>query len=167
MTPYWVGRDHLGAKGRRQSFLSLNTHFPWIVQSQNVVPVCMRFILLLGNKTWALSYYFPVRDYKLQKWEGFYFLWWSWNVLVLVSQSCVKVKVKLLSRVQLFATPWTETYQAPQSMGFSRQEYWSGLPFPSPGDLPNPGIEPGCPALQTNALPSEPLGKPSIMCNHM
>ena len=62
----------------------------------------------------------------------------------------------LLSCVQLFATPWTVAYQAPLSMGFSRQEYWSGLPFPSPGDLPNPGIEPGSPALQTDALPSEP-----------
>ena len=52
-----------------------------------------------------------------------------------------------LSRVRLFATPWTVAYQAIQSMGFSRQEYWSGLPFPSPGDLPDPGIEPGSPAL--------------------
>ena len=50
----------------------------------------------------------------------------------------VKVKVKPLSRVQLLATPWTVTHQAPPSMGFSRQEYWSGLPFPSPGDLPDP-----------------------------
>ena len=57
----------------------------------------------------------------------------------------VKVKVKLLSRVRLFGTPWTVTYQAPPSMGFSRQEYWSGLSFPSPGDLPDPGIEPGSP----------------------
>ena len=64
--------------------------------------------------------------------------------------------MKLLSRVRLFATPWTVAYQAMQSMGFSRQEYWSGLPFPSPGDLPNPGIEPGSPALQTDALLSEP-----------
>ena len=55
--------------------------------------------------------------------------------------------VKLLSRVPLFATLWTVAYQAPQSMGFSRQEYWSGLPCPSPGDLPDPGIEPGNPAL--------------------
>ena len=55
--------------------------------------------------------------------------------------------VKLLSCVQLYVTPWTVAYQASQSMGFSRQEYWSGLPFPSPGDLPNPGIEPGSPAL--------------------
>ena len=69
------------------------------------------------------------------------------------------MKVKLLSCVRLFAFPCTVTYRAPWSMGFSRQEYWSGLPFPSPGDLPNPGIEPGSPALQTDALPSEPLGK--------
>ena len=57
-------------------------------------------------------------------------------------------------------TPWTVAYQAPLSMGFSRQKYWSGLPFPSPGDLPNPGIKPGSPALQADALPSEPPGKP-------
>ena len=69
------------------------------------------------------------------------------------------MKVKSLSRVRLFATSWTVAYQAPPSVGFSRQEYWSGLPFPSPGDLPNPGIEPGSPALQADALPSEPPGK--------
>ena len=63
--------------------------------------------------------------------------------------------MKSLSHVRLFATPWTVAYQAP-SMGFSRQEYWSGLPFPSPGDLPDPGIEPGSPTLQADALPSEP-----------
>ena len=66
----------------------------------------------------------------------------------------------LVGHVQLFATPWTVDPQAPLSMGFSRQEYWNGLPFPSPGDLPNPGIEPGPPALQANSLPTEPLGKP-------
>ena len=59
--------------------------------------------------------------------------------------------------------PWTVVYQASLSMGFSRQEYWSGLPFPSPGDLPDPGIEPGSPALQADALPSAPLGKPTEM----
>ena len=69
-------------------------------------------------------------------------------------------EVKLLSHVRLFATPWTVAYQAPLSMEFSRQEHWSGLPFPSPGDLPHPGIEPGSPALQADALPSEPPGKP-------
>ena len=67
------------------------------------------------------------------------------------------MKVKSLSHVRLFATPWTVAYQAPPSMGFSRQGYWSGLPFPSSGDLPNPGIEPGSPALQTDTLPSEPF----------
>ena len=56
-------------------------------------------------------------------------------------------KVKSLSHVQLFVTPWTVAYHAPPSLGFSRQEYWSGLPFPSPEDLPNPGTEPGSPAL--------------------
>ena len=63
--------------------------------------------------------------------------------------------MKLLSSVRLFATPWAVAYEAPPSMGFSRQEYWSGLPFPSPGNLPNPEIEPGSPALQADAVPSE------------
>ena len=67
--------------------------------------------------------------------------------------------MKSLSRVQLFVTPWTVARQAPLSMGFSRLEYWSGLPFPSPGDLPNPGIEPWSPALHADALSSEPPGK--------
>ena len=66
------------------------------------------------------------------------------------------MKVKSLSRVQLFVTPWTVAHQAPLSMGFSRQEYWSGLPFPSPGDLPHLGIESRSPALQADALTSEP-----------
>ena len=74
---------------------------------------------------------------------------WNWTV-----------KVKSLSRVWLFATPWTVAYQAPLSMGFSRQEYWSGLPFPSPGDLSHPGIKPRSPALRADSLPAEPLGKP-------
>ena len=59
-----------------------------------------------------------------------------------------------------FATPWTVAYQAPPSMEFSRQKYWSALPFPSPGDLPNSEIKPRCPALQAGALPSEPPGRP-------
>ena len=76
----------------------------------------------------------------------------------------VKVKVKSLRCVRLFATPWTPARQAPPCMGFSRQEYWSGLPFPSPGDLPNPGIEPRSPALQADALTSEPPGKRRCEC---
>ena len=70
----------------------------------------------------------------------------------------VVVVVKSLSRVRLFVTPWTVAYQAPPAVGFSRQEYWSGLPFPSPGDLPNPGIESRSPALEADALTSEPPG---------
>ena len=68
------------------------------------------------------------------------------------------VKVKSLSCVQLFATPWTVAYYTPSSMGFSRQEYWSGLPLPSPEDLPDPGSNP-FPTLKADALPSEPPGK--------
>ena len=72
-------------------------------------------------------------------------LWkWKWNCW---SLSCI----------QLFVTPWTVAHQVPRSMESSRQEYWSGLPFPSPGDLPDPGIETGAPALQEDTLPSEPL----------
>ena len=61
-------------------------------------------------------------------------------------------------KVKAFATPWTVACQAPLSMGFSRYEYWSGLLFPSPGDPPDPGIEPRSPALQADVLPSEPPG---------
>ena len=71
--------------------------------------------------------------------------------------------MKSLSRVRLFATPWTVACQAALSMGFSRQEYWSGLPFPSPGDLPDPGIEPGSPALEADALTSEPPGAKTLL----
>ena len=78
-------------------------------------------------------------------------------MLVLISDWKWKWK---WSRVRLFATPWTAAYHAPPSMGFSRQEYWSGLPFPSPGDLPDPGIEPRSPTLQADTLTSEPPGKP-------
>ena len=67
---------------------------------------------------------------------------------------------KLLSHVRLFATLWTIAHQTPPFMEFSRQEYWSGLPFPSPGDHPDPGIEPGSPTLRADTLPSEPPGNP-------
>ena len=76
-----------------------------------------------------------------------------------ILSNLLKVKVQSLSRVQLFETPWIVDYQVPPSLGFSRQEYWSGLPFPSPQDLPNPGIEPGSLTLQADTLPSEPPGK--------
>jgi len=69
-------------------------------------------------------------------------------------------KVKSLSRVQLFATLWTVAHQASPSMGFSRQEYWGGLPFPSSGIFPDPGTEPRSTVLQEDSLPTEPPGKP-------
>ena len=81
-------------------------------------------------------------------------IWRDWNTKVFLIgmeistttlENCTAVKVKLLSHVRLFATPWTVAYQAPPSMGFSRQQYWSGVPLPSPEDLPDPGSEPGFP----------------------
>ena len=78
-------------------------------------------------------------------------------VNVLIFYYCVYAK--LLSHVRLFGTPWTIAHQSPLSMGFSRQEYWSGLPCLPPGDLPNSGTEPESPALQAYSLPSEPPGK--------
>ena len=81
------------------------------------------------------------------------FWWWITERSHLIYLHAIKI-------VQLFATPWTVAHQAPQSMGFFRQEYWSGLPFPSPRDLPDPGIEPRSPALQADSLPSKPAGKP-------
>ena len=75
---------------------------------------------------------------------------------------CICIDTYLLSHVWLFTTPWTIAYQAPLSTGFSRQEYWSELLFFSPGDLPNPGIEPGSPALQVDPFRSEAPRKPSM-----
>ena len=71
-------------------------------------------------------------------------------------------ELKSLSCVRLFATPWIVAYQVPPSMGISRQEYWSELPFPSPGNLSDAGIEPRSPALKADALTSEPPGKPYV-----
>ena len=88
------------------------------------------------------SYYTDTQYISDQKWNSQY--------------EKTETIVKLLSHVQLFATPWSVAYQVSPSMEFSRPEYWSGLPFPSPGDLPNPGTKPRSPALQADALPSEP-----------
>ena len=79
-------------------------------------------------------------------------------IKIISNTMCVCVCV-LLSHVQLFATPWTIAHQTILSLRFSRQEYWNGWPFPSPGHLPDPGTEPRSPALQADCLPSEPPGK--------
>ena len=95
--------------------------------------------------------------YQIHK---FFFIFFS---IMVYYRMCVCVCVcELLSCVWLFATPWTVAHQAPLSMGFSRQEYWRGLPVPPPGALPHPGIEPKPPTLQAASLPSEPPGKPYI-----
>ena len=76
---------------------------------------------------------------------------------------CVSVGVSRFSHIRLFATPWTVAHQAPLSMGFSRQEYWSGVPCPPPGDLRDPGVESRSPkslTWQAGSLPVEPPGKP-------
>ena len=75
------------------------------------------------------------------------------------SPICVCVRARSVVQLCPFVTPWTVAHQAPLSMGFSRQKYWSGLPCPPPGDLPDPGIEPKSPALQADSLPCEPAGK--------
>ena len=112
-----------------------------------LVPCTMYYVLHFKRKIW--------------KWVSFI----VWTTLLRENSHKIfpfnmyKVKVKSLSRVWLFATPGTVAHQAPPSMGFSRQEYWSGLPFPSPGDLPDPGIKPRSPALQADALTSEPQVK--------
>ena len=72
----------------------------------------------------------------------------------------VKIEVSVSQSCSTLVTPWAVARQAPLSMEFSRQEYWSGLSFPSPGDLPDPGIKPRSPALLADSLPSEPPGKP-------
>ena len=81
---------------------------------------------------------------------------WVKNRVLMYS---MKVKVEWLRPVQLFSPPWTVAHQTPLSMGFPRQVYRSGLPFPTPEDLPDPGIEPVSPALQIDSLPAEPSGK--------
>ena len=84
--------------------------------------------------------------------------------IVLENMACLHAY--LFNCVRLFGTLWTIARQDPLSMEFSRQEYWSGLPFPSPRDLPHPRMEPGCPELQVDSLPAEPTGKPlgNIRC---
>ena len=83
-------------------------------------------------------------------------------LLMLVEDNCHYSKVSLAQSCLNLGDPM-DCSQTPLSMEFSRQEYWSGLPFPSPGDLPNPGVEPGFPALHADSLPSEPPRKPTVI----
>ena len=133
---------------------------PIVLAALGHLPLHINFrIRLLISTNNLLGFWLLSNWEELISWQSWVFLslninfFSSYLVLVWVCSPefygfpHVKVKVKSLSCVWLFATPWTVAYQAPQSMGFSRQEYWSGLPFPSPGHLPDPGIEPRSPAL--------------------
>ena len=128
--------------------------------SAGVMGLILAWVADIPHAAWHSQEKNPVSRSDLQPNK----LWWclfsdfAHTALFLSSEP-----VKLLSHVRLFAIPWTVAYQAPPSMEFSRLEYWSGLPFPSPGDLPNPGIEPRSPTLQADALPSELLGKPLFL----
>ena len=126
-----------------------NVHWKNVLLKNDLLLFSITMPLLIVG--WSLIYYRSDGDVN---WKSI----WKCCFRILNLHK-VKVKVKSLSLIWLFATPWTVAYQASLSVGFSRQEYWSGLPFPSPGDLPNPGIEPGSPTLQADALLSEPPGK--------
>ena len=95
--------------------------------------------------------------------------WWDKCVGMNFGQFQLELLIEssLLSHIRLFVTPWTTARQAPLSMGFSRQEYWSGWPCPPPGDLPDPGIEPLSPALQVDSLSPSHLGVPLLPANRM
>ena len=103
-----------------------------------------------------------VRDFPFKHQSFFLFFKLIVELLFLVEES-EKVKVKSLSGVRLFVTPCTVVYWAPLSMGFSRQGCRGGLPFPFPGDLPDPGTEPMSPALPGGFFATEPPGKPQIL----
>ena len=85
-----------------------------------------------------------------------------WLFICILYNKLVEMKVLVSQSCLTLCLPMDCTHQAPPSMGFSRQEYWSGLPFPSPGDLPDPGIKPRSPALQMDTLPCEPPAKANI-----
>ena len=121
---------------------NVNCSFPYI-------KFFVSLISITASNHWSLTLWHSIYIYYslyIHIYMYFYVYMYEW----------VSEWVKSLSRVWLFGFPWTVAHQASPSMGFSRQEYWSGLPFPSPGDLSSPGIEPRSPALQAEALTSEP-----------
>ena len=99
----------------------------------NCVYFCFLFYYSIVDLQCCVNHFYSA------KWFSYTYMWWFSS----------------LSHAHLFATPWTEPSQASQSVGFSRQDYWSGLPFPSPGDLPDSGIKPRSPALQADSLPTK------------
>ena len=116
------------------------------------------------NKIWHCFHCFPInRIAKSNMTEQHIWATWLSNISNSEQHDWATWLSNMTEQhIQLFAIPWTVAYQAPPSTEFSRQEYWNGLPFPFPRDLPNPGIEPRSPALQADALPSKPLGDHTI-----
>ena len=122
----------------------------WIHLTSSAISLCRHgtgLVTMSGNR--AVSY-------RTQEFDGVGGL--VWMAIADIRLCCAR----LLSHIRLFVTPWTVPRQAPLSMGFSRKECWSGLPFPPPRDLPNPGIEPRPSALQDDSLLFEPPGKPTL-----
>ena len=115
---------------------------------------------------WTSSWYLWLKGFVYGFLPGCKLFWHPNEVIFkkpLLCENKIVLKKDSIKMYPTLATLWTVARQAPLSMGFSRQEYWSGLPFPTPGDLPDPGIEPRFPALQADSLPSELCGKPKIV----
>ena len=140
------------------------------------IPKCLK-LLIVSHLTTTLQYlYFNLTCLSRVTKSRELFIPWNLctgdllaemriSALILIQLLCARVYPQSLSRVQLFATPWTVAHQAFLSVGFSRQEFWSGVPFPPPGDLPNPGIgctPPASPALAGRIFIVAPPGKPLI-----
>ena len=154
----------LGYNLRRCSY-SRSCKYWWMTLSVNFVPCGP----LLPPWPWPCS---PVSALQLQKiWvflnvvEAIWLLNLAFKSLMNISE-CVFLSffLSVAKLCPILATPWTVACQAPLSMGFSRQEYWSGLPFPPPGDLPNPGTKPGSPVLQADSLMTELCGMNVCCC---
>ena len=164
------GYHYLGGKHRR-AFLR-----PQHPAEHKVYNNLSKYLLEKWIKEWIMPasdvFVLKSQDHSPQvegrsKKEGIYVCIWPIQFIVQqkLAQHCQAIiYIQLLSHAWLFSTHWTVSLQAPLSMGLSRQEYWSRLPFSSPQDLPDPGVEPSCPespALQANSLPVEPLFKPA------
>ena len=121
--------------------------FLWVIKTNFFAPLNLNIAIcwLIRNNT--NLFILDLENYSFLLWQNSahlqtarYYLFLKLTFLCNSALNSLIVKVKSLSRVRLFATPWTTAFQAPPSMGFSRQEYWSELPFPSPENLPLPGI---------------------------
>ena len=125
------------------------------MNTRNLVGYCLKVVLYINNTSMKKRVYSGPSFFSNPPVKR--------KVKMKVAQLFLTFEAKSLSRVQLFVVPWTVAYKAPLSIEFSRKEYWSGLPFPSPGDLPHPGIEPRSPTLQADALLSEAPRKPPVI----